>query len=119
MGEDHNREGAQAVVLAEIKIVSFASCLHADDFAGDAVSFSNVLGCLVEGYTVGAEGGGGEEESEGAEPLHKENCRSAEEGLMGEVQKKRECFPKEELVVLHARSLGPLEKTRAFGMTQS
>jgi len=57
--EDHNRKRTEAVVFTEVEIVGFAACLHADDLAGYAVSFSNVLGGLVERNAVGAEGGSG------------------------------------------------------------
>src|SRR6185437_13463640 len=96
MRENDNGKGAEPIVFAEVQIVSFAAGLHADNFAGDAVSFANVLGGLVEGDAVGAEGRGGEKQGDRADAFHKKNFRSAHDRLREVPSKKEAGFPKKE-----------------------
>src|SRR6185437_7319197 len=104
MRENDNGKGAEPIVFAEVQVVSFAAGLHADHFAGDAVSFANVLGGLVEGDAVGAEGRGGEKQGDRADAFHKKNFRSAHDRLREVPSKKEAGFPKKE------RHHGSMEK---------
>jgi len=69
--EDDNRKRTEAIVFAKIEVMSFAGRVHANDLACDAFRFADVLGGLVEGDAVGAEGGSGKEQGDRAEMPHR------------------------------------------------
>jgi hypothetical protein len=58
--EYDDAEGAGHLILAEVDVVdAFASPLGADDFAGDAFVFADVVGGFLDGDAVGAGEEGG------------------------------------------------------------
>ena len=82
VGKDDDREGASGFVFAEVdEVDAFASGFYAQNLAGDALDFADVMAGFVDGDAVG----GGEERGreqygeQGSEPEHKLILWSAEE----------------------------------------